>query len=281
MPKKPPPAPKAEPLGLVLMSDIQVDDAWNTRILPTDEAEDGEVSADEGLRASIAQAGILQPLGVSRRPHAQSAPHYRLVFGFRRFRAAEALKLKAVPCVLVADEHARFANLTENFARSNLAPYELMEAVGRMKDEQPDLTNEQISVAVGRHWSYVANLLRMRRKLCPELLEQFRDRGPHMHMRYLVQVCTLSHEAQQDRYNELVTGSKGGRPAGSRSGDTHARGSLAEPKHLRRWIKQLGEVQTDESVFMRAWVAGAKHAFECALGKKSFSLGVDRKPSAK
>lgn len=277
--------PATAVLGDVSVTDIVVDEAWNTRQEPADEGSGDDPSADEALRASIEQSGILQPLGVARRVvgglPADVPPFYTLVYGFRRMRVAKTLGLERVPCVVVEPERARVANLSENFARKNLEPWELMEALARLKEEQPDITTESMGVAVGKHANYVANLLRLRRKLSPELLEAYKTRGSAMHMRYLLEVCKLPQADQAERYNLLVQGARGGRPAGVRNGEKKQAGHVAEPKHLKRWLKELGDMDAglreqpvETSERMRAWVAGARFAMECALGKRTFALNV-------
>jgi ParB/RepB/Spo0J family partition protein len=251
--------------------DIEADSSWNTRLPTETPLAEGEVDADEALRASIAQSGLLQPLGVRRNLDGSLKP-WRLVFGFRRFAAAELLGLETVPCREVDTENARVANLTENFARQNLTPGELMEALGKLQAEHPKMTTEEMGKAVGRTSKYVANLLRLRRKLAPELLEAFRERGSTMHYHYLVQVCTLSHADQARRYSEMVTGSRGGRPEGSLNGTAPVRG-LAEEKHLKRWLKDArASLKNESDVERAAWLRGASHAIGAALGQHAFAL---------
>ena len=269
--KKPLPA-AARSLGPVPLSSIVVDESWNSRRLSEGEPDEGELDADQALRDSITQSGILQPLGVVAQPEGSTKP-FRLVYGFRRFAAASALQLASVPCVLVEPEGARIANLAENFARKNLEPWELMEALAQAKGENPALTTEDLGRATAKHANYVANLLRLRRKLCPELLESYRSRGASMHLRHLITVCKLPHADQAERYNLLVTGAKGGRPKGSLGGDRHRPGTVAESKHLRRWLKQVNATKPT-ALDQKAWLAGARYALECALGKKTFVLSV-------
>ena len=123
-------------------------------------------------------------------------------------------------------------------------------------------------------------MLRIRAKLCPELLDAYRQRGEIMHLRYLIQVCPLPHEAQADAYNLLVTGRQGGRPQGSRSGESHKKGQFAEPKHLRRWLKDVREKSSSASSLYQgarqsAWLEGVRFALECAAGKRNFTLLLD------
>lgn len=242
-------------LDEVPISAILADDAWNTR-----DPESSDDAADEALRASIEREGVLQPLGVSR-----EKDKFRLVFGFRRLRAAKAAGLVRVPCVEVLPERAREANLAENAIRKQLSPWELLEALAKAREERPKEPTEDLAKSVGLAPSHVANLLRLRRKLCPELLDAYRERGETMHLRYLLKVCVLPHADQPEAYSALVTGSRGGRPAGAESGSKPPKG-LAEPKHVRRWIKDLEKAEP--SPFTR----GARMALDCVLGRRAWLL---------
>ena len=261
---------------------IEADESWNTRRRKTDfRLDDDTPSDDQALRDSIRQSGILQPVGVREREpgEADGKPPYFLVFGFRRFQAARELGLAVVPAVVVPTKSARIANLAENASRRNLAPWELMEAVYRIRLEDKTLTTIQIGHAIGRHPNYIANLLRMRNKLCPELLSAYQVRGETMHMRYLIQVCALPADAQVASYNELVTGSRGGRPKGAKNGEKHAKGQFAEPKHLRHWLREVKSRRASASSFQShresAWLEGAQFILECAVGQRIFNLMID------
>lgn len=264
------------------LDQIEADEAWNTRRQKADyRREDGTPSDDQALRDSIRQSGVLQPVGVRKREpgEADGKPPYFLVFGFRRLKAAQELGLTTIPAVLVPTHSARIANLAENASRKNLEPWELMEAVHRIRAEEPTLNTTQIGHAIGRHPSYIANLLRMRNKLCPELLSAYQKQGESMHMRYLVQVSAMSVEIQMAAYNELVSGRKGGRPVGSKNGAKHAKGQFAQPKHLRHWLREIQSKRSSASSFQShretAWLEGAQFILECAVGERIFTLTVD------
>ena len=101
-----------------------------------------------------------------------------------------------------------------------------------------------------------------------------------MHYHYLVKICTLPHADQASRYSELVTGSRGGRPIGSLNG-TSPVVQVAEPKHLKRWAKDVRAALNAEKDDVRAaWLRGALHAIEASMGKHAFALVVDEGDSA-
>lgn len=248
-----PPAPRA--LSIPLAS-IEVDEAWNTR-----DPEQADEAADRALAESIRELGLLQPLGVC----PLEGGRYRLVYGFRRARAARELQLTEVPVVLVAEGQARAANVAENALRRQLSPGELLYALARARAEDPKRTTEELGRDAGLSASHVANLLRLSRRLCPELLSAYRERGETMHLKYLLEVCTLPHADQPEAYSARVTGSRGGRPKGSESGAAPPK-ALAEPKHVRKWLKDLGAHEATD------YARGAEMALKCVLGRRAWYL---------
>ena len=68
----------------------------------------------DGLKESIAELGLLQPIGVSK--------DKRLVFGERRLKACIELGYRKIPCVLVDGDYYRLrvAELHENVRRKEM-----------------------------------------------------------------------------------------------------------------------------------------------------------------
>lgn len=98
--------------------------------------EIGDVS---GLAATIADQGMLQPLGVI----ARGDGTYQLVYGHRRRSAAISLGLNSVPCLVFADDDRQLIRqLTENLQRRDLNDLEQAKAFARVreqfKERQPD-----------------------------------------------------------------------------------------------------------------------------------------------
>ena len=117
------------------------------------------------LTSSIGENGLLQPLLV--RP---SGPgRYELVAGERRLRSVQRLGWQEVPVVVrkVEDEDLLVLALVENLQREELNPLEEAEGY-RTLTERFGLTQEEVSRAVGKDRSTVANLLRLL-KLPPSL----------------------------------------------------------------------------------------------------------------
>lgn len=88
----------------------------------------GDVS---GLAATIAEQGLLQPLGVM----PSGGGRYRVVYGNRRRAAAVQLGLEKVPCILLDpdDPTTLLQQLTENVQRQNLNDIEQARAFARLR----------------------------------------------------------------------------------------------------------------------------------------------------
>jgi ParB family chromosome partitioning protein len=111
----------------------------------------------QGLAASIAEHGVLQPVLVT-----ETLDGYQLVAGERRLRAAQLAGLERIPAVvrqLVDRERLELA-LVENVQRADLGPIEEANAYRQLLDEF-GLTQEDIASRVGRARSTVANTLRL------------------------------------------------------------------------------------------------------------------------
>ncbi len=130
--------------------------------------------SDESLREladSIREQGIVQPLIV--RPRGDA---FELIAGERRWRAAQLLNLGEVPVIAreADDRTVLELALIENLQRENLNPIE--EALGYSQlSGQFDLTQEEISVKVGKSRAAVANALRLLK--LPRTVQDFVRQG--------------------------------------------------------------------------------------------------------
>ena len=128
-------------------------------------------AALDELTASVAQHGILQPLLV--RPRA--ADGYELVVGERRWRAAKAAGLKAVPALVreFSDAEALEVQVVENLQRTDLHPLEEAEGYEQLQKLHGH-TVEDLAAKVGKSKAYIY----ARMKLCalvPEARKAFYD----------------------------------------------------------------------------------------------------------
>ncbi|HEY1015248.1 MAG TPA: ParB/RepB/Spo0J family partition protein [Herpetosiphonaceae bacterium] len=101
------------------------------------EADPQGVRQDQGdiaaLAATIAEQGLLQPLGVV----PAGGDRYRVVYGGRRLAAARSLGLERLPCIkLELDDPDQFLQqLTENTARLDLNDLEKALAFARLREQ--------------------------------------------------------------------------------------------------------------------------------------------------
>lgn len=112
------------------------------------------------LVASIRAVGLLQPIIV--RP--ADGGRYELVMGERRWRAAEAAGLAAVPAVVrdTSDDAMLRDALIENLHREQLNPLEEAAAYDQLLSDF-GCTHEELAERVGRSRSQVTNTLRLLR----------------------------------------------------------------------------------------------------------------------
>jgi len=118
--------------------------------------------SDEGLKElskSIEEKGVVQPLIVRKRSNGDG---FEIIAGERRWRAAQLAQLDTLPVIVkeFSDNEVLEIAIIENIQREELNPIEeargyqqLMEKFGR--------TQEQVSSALGKSRSYIANLLRL------------------------------------------------------------------------------------------------------------------------
>lgn len=110
-----------------------------------------------GLADSISANGLLQPILVRK-----NGDRYEIIAGERRFRASKLAGLNEIPVIVTdADDlaAAKYA-LIENLQREDLNPYEEAAAFRSLMDEY-NLSQEEISIQIGKSRSAIANSLRL------------------------------------------------------------------------------------------------------------------------
>lgn len=126
---------------------------------PFQPRQDVDPAALEELKASIRQAGLLQPVVVRPTPDGGG---YELIAGERRLRACQALGWERIPAVKreVDDRTALTLALIENLQRDDLSPVDEARGYERLLAEFK-LAQQDVADAVGRDRSTVANALRL------------------------------------------------------------------------------------------------------------------------
>ncbi|MBN3524293.1 ParB/RepB/Spo0J family partition protein [Paenibacillus apiarius] len=123
------------------------------------------------LAESIKQHGVIQPIIVR-----SVLKGYEIIAGERRFRASQLLGQATIPAVVrnFSDQQVMEIALIENLQRENLNAIELALAYQALMD-QFSLTQEELSVKVGKSRSHIANFLRLLQ--LPEEVKDYVSRG--------------------------------------------------------------------------------------------------------
>ncbi|GAB6990955.1 ParB/RepB/Spo0J family partition protein [Paenibacillus pini] len=109
------------------------------------------------LAESIRQHGVIQPIIVR-----SVLKGYEIIAGERRFRASQHCGKATIPAVVrsFSDQQVMEIALIENLQRENLNTLEIAVAYQGLMD-QYSLTQEELSLKVGKSRSHIANFLRL------------------------------------------------------------------------------------------------------------------------
>ncbi|MBE6643814.1 MAG: ParB/RepB/Spo0J family partition protein [Ruminococcaceae bacterium] len=112
----------------------------------------------EELAESIAQNGLLQPILVRE----YGSGRYQIIAGERRFRASKIAGLGEIPAIILDKDDRMVAEiaLIENIQREDLNPIEEAMAYKALSEEY-QLTQEELSMKVGKSRSAIANTTRL------------------------------------------------------------------------------------------------------------------------
>ncbi|OPA79012.1 stage 0 sporulation protein J [Paenibacillus selenitireducens] len=129
-----------------------------------------EASIQE-LAESIKQHGVIQPIIVR-----SVLKGYEIIAGERRFRASQLCGNATIPAVVrnFNDQQVMEIALIENLQRENLNAIEVAVAYQGLMD-QFSLTQEELSMKVGKSRSHIANFLRLLQ--LPEEVKDYVSRG--------------------------------------------------------------------------------------------------------
>jgi ParB family chromosome partitioning protein len=130
-----------------------------------------EETALKELAESIRSQGILSPLLV--RPLTENG--FEIVFGERRYRAAQLAEQETVPVRIkqMSDAEALEAQLVENLIRAEIHPMEEAQGFRALLNlEEPKYSIEQIAAKIGKSPVFVASRLKLT-DLVPAAVEAF------------------------------------------------------------------------------------------------------------
>jgi len=111
------------------------------------------------LALSIKENGVIQPLVIR-----HTINGYEIVAGERRWRASRKAGIEKIPCIIrdFDDKQNMLVAIIENMQREDLNPIEEALGLKQMLDMH-GLTQEEISISVGKSRPYIANSLRLLR----------------------------------------------------------------------------------------------------------------------
>ncbi len=151
--------------GLDALLSTEVQDGEGVIEVAVDELEpnpyqprrDFDFSKLEELASSIQEHGVIQPIIVRR-----VGIRYQIVAGERRWRAAQMVGRRSVPCVVreFSDSDTMQVALIENIQRQDLNPIEEARAYQALMSEL-GLTQEEVALRVGKSRPAVTNALRL------------------------------------------------------------------------------------------------------------------------
>ena len=218
-------APQPYPVLLLDMEKI-VNSSFNPR------KSFSEESLQE-LADSIAQVGVLQPICV--RPKDEE---FEIVYGERRYWAAERAGLKMIPVVVreLSDAEAEDAAITENLQREDVKPLEEAAAYSRALDSGRH-TVESLVGKFGKSEAYI----RSRLKLCALIdpLAELLDRE-EISVGVAIEIAKYDDKIQQEVFDEHFSES-------CRSSWKNARIKEVARRLYQRYMTQLDTYRFDKS----------------------------------
>ncbi len=214
------------------------------------------------LKASIRQAGLLQPVVV----RTATDGGYELIAGERRMRACQALGWERIPAVKrdVDDRTVLTLALIENLQRDDLSPVDEARGYDRLLAEF-SLTQQDVADAVGRDRSTIANALRLL-KLPEPVLQMLHETVLSVgHARALLSlddprvVTNLAREAvaQGLSVREMEDRVRGGRAPERRPRLKRGLGTAPEVRRVEDSLRR--RLGTDVRVTLRAKGKGQIH----------------------
>ena len=154
----------------------------------------------EELSQSIRELGVVQPITVRKK-----GTRYELISGERRLRATKMAGLKTIPSYvrLADDQESLEMALVENIQRQDLDPIEIGLSYRRLIEEIK-LTQDQLSIRVGKKRSTITNYMRLL-KLDPIVQTGIRDGFISMgHGRALINCASPELQIKFYNNNEII-----------------------------------------------------------------------------
>ncbi len=140
------------------------------------------------LTNSIKEHGLIQPITVRKLGRDQ----FQIISGERRFQASKLASLDELPCFIriANDQEMLEMAIVENVQRKDLNAIEIGLSFKRLIEEC-DLTQEQLSIKIGKNRSTISNFLRLL-KLPVEIQKAIRDQ--HISMGHAKALLAIDDE---------------------------------------------------------------------------------------
>ena len=156
------------------------------------------------LAESIRQQGVLQPIKV--RPLADT-DRYEIVFGERRYRAAQIAGLAEMPVTIAtySDEEAEEIAITENLHREDVTPIEEANAYQRLIDSgRHDVST--LAILFGKCENYIRSRLKFT-ALIPEIAELMTAES--ISIGVANEICRYGEDIQREVYEQHLNNAGG------------------------------------------------------------------------
>lgn len=113
------------------------------------------------LAKSIQEKGLQQPISIE--PYDKKPGYkYRIILGYRRFKAFKINKLQTIPCIIqqgLSEIQARVINFTENIERKQLDMLQEAVTIKKFKDLHYTLQETANMLGVSTGWVHIRYLL--------------------------------------------------------------------------------------------------------------------------
>ncbi len=171
------------------------------------------------LADSIEKSGLIQPIAVIENEDSG----YTIVAGERRYRAAQLLKRRTIPAVLLTRGNTDELALIENVQRQDLHPLEESEAMAELM-KRHGYTQEMLAEILGKARPTVTNMLKL--NTLPEEIKLECSMSNIATKSLLLEIAQLPAERQLPFWKEVKTARttvraarerKAGRPVRSRA----------------------------------------------------------------
>ena len=187
-----------------------------------------EESGLQELAETIRSQGVLSPLLV--RPLNERS--FEIVFGARRYRAAQMAEAETVPVRIkqMSDAEVLEAQLVENLQRRDVHPMEEAQGFKALLDlEEPKYSIEQVAAKVGKPPAYVAQRLKLT-ELGEAAIEAFYRE--EIGVGHALLLAKLPADRQEEALKACF------REDWSASADRKAKRILLPVRNLQTWIEQ-------------------------------------------